>query len=283
MKIAIVGEKARASAWEKHLRKLSVVSEVIITTSIIDHTEIDALLLIDDSEENLYRLNQSIKAGNHTYLISKLPLKRDHLETVYHTSEEAGVTVQFSHWPTYAESMNWIYQELGKPELVQIKKEIVPLDHRFPDLDDLDHNWIDELALIIKWLGGNIHQYEVKPVRLNGKPLGMDITLRFENRSLATIQFFAGAEKEYHQRLLSSNQVLADCNISEQVIRLFSGSETDHLSVRKKAFDPKNTAERSVIQFIKSIQLQKKSLFSPYDALQTAIAAEKIRKLSNLP
>jgi hypothetical protein len=52
MKIAIVGERERATAWEKHLRKLSTVKEVTITTSLSDSSGLDTVLLIDDTKDN---------------------------------------------------------------------------------------------------------------------------------------------------------------------------------------------------------------------------------------
>lgn len=73
MKISIVGVKERATAWEKHLRKLSIVKEVVITSNLQIEDNPDAVLLIDDSSDKLQRLLNSIKAGHHTYLISKLP------------------------------------------------------------------------------------------------------------------------------------------------------------------------------------------------------------------
>ncbi len=279
MKIAIVGERERATAWEKHLRKLSTVKEVVITTSLSDSSGLDAVLLIDDSKDNLHRLLNSVKAGNHTYLISKLPTDSPLLEKLYHVSEEAHVNVQFSHWPSLSESMNWIQKKVTKPELIQIKKESVPVNNRVLSLDDFYHNWIDELALIIKWMGGNIHRYEVKPIIVDSNYLGLNITLRFENASLATIQFLATAEREVHQRIFSNRSVMANCDVTKQKVRLYRGNNSDRLTIQEKAFDPSDTAEWSVVQFIKSIQLEQETIFSPYQALRTANALDQIKSL----
>lgn len=279
MKIAIVGERERATAWEKHLRKLSTVKEVVITTSLSDGKGLDAVLLIDDSGDNLHRLLHSVKGGNHTYLISKLPTDKSLLEKLYHVSEEARVNVQFSHWPSLSESMNWIQKEVIKPELIQIKKESVPLNNRVLSLDDFNYNWVDELALIIKWMGGNIHRYEVKPIIVDSNYLGLDITLRFENASLASMQFLATAEREIHQRIFSNRSVMANCDVTKQKVRLFRGNKGDRLTIQEKTFDPSDTAEWSVVQFIKSIQLEQETIFSPYHALRTANALDQIKSL----
>lgn len=279
MKIAIVGERERATAWEKHLRKLSTVKEVVITTSLSDSSGLDAVLLIDDSKDNLHRLIHSVKGGNHTYLISKLPTDKSLLEKLYHVSEEAHVNVQFSHWPSLSESMNWIQKEIAKPELIQIKKESVPINNRVLSTDEFHQIWVDELALIIKWMGGNIHRYEVKPIVVDSNYLGLNITLRFENASLASMQFLATAEREVHQRIFSNRSVMANCDVTKQKVRLYRGNNGDRLTIQEKTFDPSDTAEWSIIQFIKSIQLEQETVFSPYQALRTANALDQIKSL----
>lgn len=276
MKIAIIGKKERASAWEKHLRKLSIVSEVVITGTLTEDKEIAAVLLIDDSVDCLSHLLRSIKLGNHTYLISKIPSNLELLEKIYHTSEEAGVNVQFSHWPSMAESMNWIRQQVSKPELIQIKKESVPPNFRAMESEDFKSDWFDELALIVKWLGGNIHRFEVKPIQLHQHLLGLNLTLRYENSAVASIQYLGSAAKETHQRIFSNRTTIADCDIINQKARLHTLNELNKVTVREKKFDPSDTAEWSVIQFIKSIQMSQPTLFSPYDALQTAKAYDRI-------
>tara|TARA_R100001143_G_scaffold63581_1_gene72401 strand:+ start:5157 stop:6011 length:855 start_codon:yes stop_codon:yes gene_type:complete len=276
MKIAIIGKKERAAAWEKHLRKLSVVSEVVITGTLTEDKDIAAVLLIDDSADCLIHLLRSIKLGNHTYLISKMPSDLDLLETIYHASEEAGVNVQFSHWPSMAESMNWIRQQVPKPDLIQIKKESVPQNFREKESEDFKSDWIDELALIIKWQGGNIHRFEVKPIRLRQHLLGLNLTLRYENSAVASIQYLGSAAKETHQRIFSNRNTIADCDIINQKVRLHTLNELNKVTVREKKFDASDTAEWSVVQFIKSIQMSQPTLFSPYDALQTAKAYHRI-------
>jgi hypothetical protein len=279
MKIAIVGEKGRATAWEKHVRKLTVVKEVIITNSLSVHTDCNAVLLIDDTTKNLQRLLHSVKAGNHTYLISKLPQNTDLLENIYHAAEESGVNVQFSHWPSISESMTWIKQQIKKPELLQIKKESVPRNYRVIDIEDFNHDWTDELALITKWMGGNVHRFEVKPIMLQTIPLGLNINLRFENAAVASVQYLASAEQEKHQRIFSDRKIMADCDVITHKIRVHKLNDLKRIAIQEKIFNPSDTAEWSVIQFIKSIQTGQPTLFTTYDALITARTIEKIKSL----
>lgn len=282
MKISIIGEKGRAAAWEKHLRKLSIVKEVIFTSSIEENGDVDAVLLINDSKNNLEHLYKSVIAGNHTFLISKLPVDVDMLEKIYHASEEAEVNVQFSHWPTLSESVQWIMQHVEKPELIQISKETIPANHRIIDIEDFNYDWIDEVALIVKWLGGNIHRYEIKPSLLGEIFTGFSASLRFENASLASLHFLAASDKDSHQRLFSNAHSMINFDVIKQKVRFHQLNDLNRLSLQEKKFDPSDTAERAVTLFIKSIQMKQWPPFSPYDALQTAKAVKKIKTLIGL-
>lgn len=276
MKIAIVGRQERCIAWEKHLRKLKAIEEVIITNSLAASDQVNAVLLIDDTPSRLDQLLNSVRFGYHTYLISRLSDDTETLEKVYHSAEESGVKVQFSHWPSMAESTNLVKKLIEKPDLIQIKKENNLLPSSNPDSSDSEHDWIDEVALIIKWMGGNIHHMEVKPVSLGTLLLGLAITFRFENSSVATLQYLSGTERDYHQRIISSTKLIADCDITTQKTRILSLTDFGKISVKIDEFDPSDTAKWSVVQFIKSIQTSQKTVFSAYDALLTSRAVNRI-------
>jgi hypothetical protein len=276
MKVAIIGEKTRASAWEKHLRKLSVVEEVILSASLFKDSDLQTAILIDDSDRNLELLDEAIRAGLNSFLVSRLPDDKKKLETLYHTSSEAGVVVQFSHWPSITPSTQWIRQQIQKPDLIQIKKEIKPLNYTV-DKSDFDHQWTDEVAFIVKWLGGNIHRVDAKPMLVDGTPLGLNLSLRFEDASVASLQFSYFGSDDRHQRLFSDKNLLIDCNVLSQKMKAYRVNEKKRITMQEKSFDPTDTAEWALQQFIKSIQMKRESIFSPYDALLTARTIEKIR------
>jgi len=279
MKITIIGEKARAATWEKHLRKLSVINEVTFTSSLAAATDTDAVFLIDDSDTFLNNLYNSVRSGYHTYLISRLPIDSIMLEKIYASTQESGVVVQFSHWPSLSESVQWIHQQIEKPDLIQINRRTIPANHRIIDVEDFDHHWIDEIALIVKWMGGNVHRYEIKPIRLGGMYAGLSATLRFENSSVANLQYIAASDYETHQRIFSNRLKMIDADVIKQNVRIHSINDLGRLTLQKKSFDPSDTAERSVVQFVKAIQLNQWPLFSPYEALQTSKIVDKIRSL----
>lgn len=276
MKVAIIGEKNRANAWEKHLRNLSTINEVVISPVLFDDADLKAVILLNDSTSNISLLEQSIKAGLHTYLVSKLPLDSELLEHVYHSSQEANVRVQFSHWPSLTHSIQWIRQQVDKPNLIQIKKDLEPKSFKVVKAD-FNHHWTDEIAFIVKWMGGNIHRVETKPVLINDTPLGLHLTLRFEDSSIASIQFSAFGSADIHQRVISDNQAMVDYNVIAQRVKVYRVNDQKRITVQEKSFDPADTAEWSVQQFFKSIQMNKETIFSPYDALQAARIIDKVR------
>jgi hypothetical protein len=276
MKVAIIGEKNRANAWEKHLRKLSIIREVVISPSLFTDKEIKAAILIDDTPNNVHLLHDSIRSGLHSFLVSRLPEDVKALETIYHSSEEANVAVQFSHWPSITPSTQWIRQQIEKPELIQIKKEIKPLNYSV-DKGEFNHHWTDEVAFIVKMMGGNVHRVEAKPILIDGVPLGLQLTLRFEDSSIASIHFSAFGMSDVHQRVFSNHNLMIDCNVTNQFVRAYRVNEQKRITVQEKKFDPADTAEWALQQFFKSIQMNKDTVFSPYDALLTSRIVEKVR------
>lgn len=275
MKIAILGEKNRATAWEKHLRKLSAITEVVITPSLPERDSVDAAILLDNTDQKLITLERLIKLGIHSYLVSHLPLDEKALERIHHSAQEADVRVQFSHWPSLAPASLWMKQKIKKPNLIQIKREVKFLSGAI-DQTEIDHHWVDEIAWIIKELGGNVHRIEVKPMVINQVRLGLNITLRYEDSSVASIQFSALGGSNIHQRTISDDNIAMDCDAIHQLVHLYRVNDFGNLKEETKKFDPKSTAEVSVLHFIKSIQLERDTLFNAYDALQTAKIVGKI-------
>ena len=277
MKIAIIGDTSRADAWEKHLRKLAAIHEVVITSSLENKNEVDAALLLDDGTKNLSSLEHLIKLGLHTYFISQLPSDSSELERMYRLASESNVRVQFSHWPTLAPASMWMIQQMKKPDLIQIKRE-VQMTPNSTAQSNIDHHWIDELGWATKILGGNVHRVEAKQLSVEKKRVGISINLRYEDASVAAIQFSALGNQNIHQRTISDGTISIDCDAIRQHVKLFRENSYGNIKSETHNFDPKLTAENSIFQFVKSIQLKKETLFNPYDAYQTALVTEKILK-----
>ncbi|MFU8862044.1 MAG: hypothetical protein ACNA8K_16675 [Cyclonatronaceae bacterium] len=274
MKIAVIGEKTRARAWEKHLRTISSVSEVVITSSI-HSTEAPVCILINDSAEKLSLLTECVKRGYHTYLVSHLPDNLDEIESAYHAAEEAKVHVQLSHWPTHSSMIKEVQKQIERPASIVISKEL-SLQNYSNDSRSFSQQWLDELALILKLHNSSVQHIMARPIEFDGRWWGLSVTLRFDHGGLGTLYFSTFSEEDRHRRLFSTGQISIDTDVLKQRARILKPQATGGLSITQKSFDPSDTARLSVIHFIRSVQMNTRPDFSLYDALQTAKTAQKI-------
>lgn len=277
MRVGIIGDAKRAVAWETHLRPFEAVREVVIAPTLDDLGTVDAAILIDDSINNLHLLSDAIRLGIHSYLVSRLPSNRKLLEKVYHQSQEASVCVQFSHWPSIAPSTRWMIQQMPKPELIQVIRENSTLNYT-DNRGNFNYYWMDELALIIKWMSMSTHRIETKEITLERAEAGLQIHIKFESGSAASIFFLATGMENRHRRIVSDRHLLLDLDVTDQNVRAIRQGGEDHLDVTSKKFDATRVAELSAILFLKSIQMNQESAFTPYDALTTANSVEKIKR-----
>lgn len=279
MKIVIVGDKHRAETWEQLLRKLPEVTEVIFMQYVPSDPAVDGVLLIDNSDQALPNLLRSVKNGNHTYLISRLFYQTEFIENIYHASEEAGVCVQFSHWPSLSDSIQWVKKIIPRPAHIIIKKDSVQANKKVIDIEDFNHEWIDEIALIIGIAGANIHKYVIKPVVLKNIVTGFSASFRFENSAVASFHFSGVAAREFHQRIFSDHQTMLDCDVLDQKITTVDLNHLNRITRSEKRFDSSTTAKNSLKGFIRSVQHKKRPVFSAYEAFSASKAVALISRL----
>lgn len=278
MKVGIVGDKTRGLAWEGHLRPHSIVREVDLTTSLNDLENVDACLILDDSEQNLDILLEGIHRGFNCFFIAKPPTDTAKLDKIHRASKEAGVLVQFAHWPTLAPATQWMMDKVARPGFIHIEKEInrtqlVNIESEFR------HLWIDELGLCLKWIDSGIHHIEAKQIRLTeSQPIVIHLFLRFDSGASASINVYAGASENHHKRLISNKKDILECNVPAQTIKLGRINENDLLYFEKQVFDPATAAEKAALLFLKSIQMNKNSSYTSYDALRLAVHVEKVEQ-----
>lgn len=275
MKIGIVGSADRAVAWENHLNPHGSVTEVVIAPSLKDLGAVDGCFLLDDTDNPLETLNQAVRAGMHTFLISKLPLEQEAVEKIYHTAEESGVRIQFSHWPTLAPASQWMAQKVNKPTFIQVAREINYTD--FLEMDqDLEFYWIDELAFCLKWIDGAVHHIDINKTDLSGtNAAGLHLFLRFDSGATAAIFINTGSAHNRHERFAANQNFVLTCDVISQTVRC--GHAGGHLYFEKQSFDPSKAAEQAAVKFIKAIQLNKPTLYNPYDLLRLSNVMNKVR------
>lgn len=281
MRVGILGDRDRAVAWEKHLRPLSAVHEVVITTSLSDLDDIDACILLDDTASNLGLLADSIRLGFHSYLVSSLPTEEEPLKRIHRLAQESDVRVQFSHWPTISPSSQWMKQQLPKPSFIQIIKEHSHINFSETRLR-FSHTWIDEIAFIVKWMGINTHKLEATSFFPGTPEAGLNIFIKFENGSSAALFFLVSGNEERHRRLASAPALLLDCNVDRQAVKKSVMKDNQRLSSESQTFNPAKAAGLSASLFFKAIKLKKETAFTAYDAVKTARVINEIQKLLNV-
>jgi len=277
MKVGIVGDATRTVAWEKHLRPHGIVSEVNLVPTINDIGDVDACLILDDTSDNLDNLLNAIQLGYNCFLIAKPPTDSSKLEKVHRASKEAGVKVQFSHWPTLAPATQWMMDEITKPQFLHITR-YVSRSTLVDPVNEFKNLWIDELGLAIKWINSGIHHLEAQSIWMDeSNPISIHLFLRFDNGSTASIVIYASAQENHHHRLACSRSEILDCSVPTQKVRIGRLNDGGHLFFGKQIFDPALSAEKAALHFLKSIQLNTETPYSSYDALQLAHQIQKVQ------
>ncbi|MBO6522318.1 MAG: hypothetical protein JJ971_00705 [Balneolaceae bacterium] len=278
MKVGIVGDATRGVAWEGHLRPHSIVRQVDLTPSLNDLDSVDACLILDESEHNLDILLEGIHKGFNCFFIAKPPTNIPKLEKIHRAAKEAGVIVQFAHWPTLAPATQWMMDKMARPGFIHIEKEVnknqlIDVEHEFR------HLWIDELGLCLKWIDSGIHHIEAKQIALNeNHPIVIHLFLRFDSGASASVCVYTGASENKHKRIISTKNEILECNVPSQIIKFGRLNESNRLYFEKQVFDPATSAEKAALLFLKSIQLNRESAYSSYDALRLATHIYKVEQ-----
>lgn len=281
MKIGIVGPAERAVAWEKHLRSHQSISEVAISANLKGVGNVDACFLLDDSEDRLSHLLKSIKIGYHTFLVAPLPINSDKVEKVHRAAEESNVLIQFTHWPTLAPASKWMAKKILRPTFIQIVHEVNYTQY-LESTGNFDDIWIDELAFCIRWMNGTIHHIDLKKVELApNKTHALHLFLRFDSGATANIYINVASSKTTHHRIAADKNFLIDCNVLEQTVRLGEQNENENLFFNRQTFDATQAAELAAMEFIKSIQLKRPTIYNTYHLLELTKTLDKIKKRLN--
>ena len=278
MKIGIVGPADRAVAWEKHLRPHQSISEVAIAARLKEIGNVDACFLLDESENRFQHLLEAVKMGYHTFLIAPLPADSTKIEKVYHAAEEANVRLQFSHWPTLAPASKWMAKKISKPSFIQVVREINHTEY-LESGHDFSYYWIDELAYCLRWINGAVHHIDLKTVKFSSdKIYALQLFLRFDSGATATIYINAASARSNHHRVAANNNYILDCNVIEQTVRMGEENSSDHLYFNKQSFDASKSAELAALEFVKSIQLKRPTIYNGYHLVELTKTMDKIKK-----
>lgn len=277
MKIGIVGPADRASAWEKHLRSHRSVTEVAIAAKLSNIGDVNACFLLNEDDDRLQQLLRAVKEGYHTFLVAPLPTDTQLVEKVYHTAEEANVLLQFSHWPTLAPASKWMAKKVSKPSFIQVSREISHAEYLESGYS-FDYYWIDELAFCLRWINGAVHHMDLKTVKLSeNKIYALHMLLRFDSGATANIHINVAAAKSRHHRLAADNNFLLDCDVLNQSARLGEENADGHLYFSRQSFDASKAAELAALEFVKSIQMNRPTIYNGYHLMELTKTMDKVK------
>ena len=281
MKVGIVGDVTRAIAWQNHLRPHNIVEEVILCRTIRELNETDACIILDDSNDNLNILLDGVKRGFNCFFVAKQPTDIKQLEKIHRSAKESHCQIQFAQWPSLAPATRWMMDKIAKPSFIHIERTIMR-NQMNQTADEFRSFWMDELGLCIKWADSGIHHIEAKQISLTNEfPTIAHFFLRFDNGTTASINIYAAGNENRHLRIVSGKTELLECNVPKQTVKYGRNSAKNRIYFDKQSFDPTKAAEKSALLFLKSIQLNKETGFTSYDALQLAIHVERIESRLN--
>lgn len=278
MKVGILGDRKRAQVWEKHLRPLKAVQEVVIASTLKDIKGTRCCILVDNSPQNLDLLADTIRLGIHSYLVSELPTDSEKLRKIHSFSQESDVRVQFSHWASLSSATQWMRSQLPKPDFVHIHRETG--HHSYSENRQKNHQqWIDEIAWIIKWMGVRVHRIDADVPASSIDGSGIRVYIKFENGSSASLYHTTIGTDRVHRRIAAGPNISLDCDVTNQSVKRVESDSQGHLNVYSKSFDATGVAGLSAMLFFKAIKLGTESAFTPFDALQTSLVIKKVDSL----
>lgn len=261
----------RAKAWERRLRSSASVTGVVISRNTDSLGDVDACIMLEDVEEKGYRKAlKIIRAGMHLFWVGPLPTDAPRIEELYHASEEANIILQFSHWATFSPATQWMINELRKPKVIHIMKELpraayLNLNRPF------EYTWIEDLGLCLKWMNSNVHRIDANLIRLTPyEPIAIQIYLRFENGASSVIFVNTMSASSRHERFAADNNITIQCNVLSQELRIAYHGGNEDYSFERKEMESTETADIALNNFLKSIHLHRPAIYSGYDALVLA-------------
>ncbi len=268
MKIGILGPEHMAMTWEKHLRLVSDVREVVIAPELKLLRNMDACLILSDAVLTpgpSGALLEALKHHCHILWVAPLPTDLNEISRWHETSEEAGVKVMFSMWAHYSPATRWLFNHISNPKKIHIHREW-PGPRHTPDTHTLYRIILEEISLCLEWT-------QKRPVKLEGDldffPIRgstmahsmKQLHIRFSGDARASILLNPFGLENRHSRFVTGNHMAAVCQINEHLIKkwLFHGNASHTPELMR--FDYREPARHLISHFIRSVRSGEQPLF----------------------
>ncbi len=276
MKVGIVGDALITKAWEQRLQRHPVVREVILVKKSEHLPSIPACIIVDSTDSAFDEAALAIRKGIHTFLVSRLPTRREHIERLYYFTEEAGVHLQLAHWSSYAPASQWIQTKIPNPDYIHIDRHL-PLA-QFNRYDGtFSHMWIDDLAYALKMIKSNVHRVDVgiSGIRASKAP-HIQLFMRFDNGGVAGIAIHTTSSEASNKRTFCDAHHTLEYDVLKQQV-LYSSLDTNGTVFQeKKIFDEEEPADRALTLFLKCVQTRSQPEYSIFDSLKLTRIIQQI-------
>lgn len=290
MKIGIVGDELVAKTWETRLQKHASVREVTIVKKSEHLPKLDACIIIDPNETAFDEAALAIRKGIHSFLISRLPTRKEQIERLYHYSEESGVHLQLAHWSSYSPAFQWIQTKIQQIDFVHIERRLTLQNYQSFDFP-FTYLWIDELAFCLKLFKSNVHKVDVGLSGITNSnstdshskkdPLKLpqlQLFLRFDNGGSASISLSTGSSESVHKRVMSNTKYTAEFDVIKNKVILSSLDKHENIYQEVRHFEDEEPADRALALFLKSIQTKSTPEYSIFDSLKLTRIIQQIEE-----
>jgi hypothetical protein len=278
MKVGIVGDALVTTAWEQRLQQHSVVREVILVKKSEHLPSIQACIIVDSSDSAYDEAALAIRKGIHTFLVSRLPIRREQIERLYYFTEEAGVHLQLAHWSSYAPASQWIQTKIPNPDYIHIDRHLPLTQYNRYDAN-FSQLWIDDLAYTLKMIKSNVHRVDVGVSGIRGtKAPHIQFFMRFDNGGVAGISIHTTSSESTYKRTFCDSFHTVEYDVLKQQVLYSSQDSSGHVFQEKKVFDEEEPADRALTLFLKCVQTRTQPEYSIFDSLKLTRIIQQIEE-----
>jgi predicted dehydrogenase len=276
MKVGIIGPEHMAATWEKYLRYISDIEEVIIAPRLDLINDIDTCLVLNEATSpgsGTRPLMDALKRGYHILWVAPLPTDPSEINKCFELAEESGVIVMFSMWSHYSPATQWLFNHIATPDKIHIHREWPGPQHT-PDRFTLYRIFLEELSICTAWTRSRTVRFEGDsglPSSRIGESRDMhQLLLDFSNGSRASIVLIPYGLENRHSRFVRDSRLAAVCQINDHIIRKwFLQGETSHVPEIMR-FDFREPARRLLSHFFRSVKSREQPIFGIRELNQLA-------------
>ncbi len=264
LSIGILGDPQRGSVWEQYLRPHPTVSQVVITEKLSVLGSVDACIILDE-QDPLHAAEALAKEGVHLFLVGRLPSDLPALIRLQHTIEEIGSVLQFSNWAYFNPLSLWMMEQIPRPRIIHCHREI---DETQSDAGvKLDNLWIEDLALVLRWIDSGIHRLETQYTRNGDLTLSRNTYVQFDNGTSASLFHTLFSRTHRHLRYANDDKTTIEADILGKSVHMVRSMPPDRI-FETKTFSQELAANQAVSRFLKSIQMRQRAEYGIFDMVR---------------